>query len=84
VLGPDRKLRFKSRYKYDKSGRLEEETQLNEADAVLHRLVYNYDAAGKPTSYSVFDGEGKLIGRVASIIATAPTSAKPRPKSGKP
>jgi hypothetical protein len=78
------KLRLKSRYKYDSAGRLEEETQLSEADAILHRIVYNYDAAGKATSYSVFDADGKLINRVAPMVPTASSSAKPRQKSGKP
>jgi len=80
VFAPDGKLRFKSRYQYDSAGKLEEETQLTETDVVLHRIVYNYDAAGKPTGYSVFDADGKLISRVAPA---APSSVKPRQKSGR-
>jgi YD repeat-containing protein len=83
VFSAEGKLRFKSRYKYDTAGRLEEETQLNEADAVLHKIVYNYGADGKATSYSVFDADGKLINRVAPLLPTASSSAKPAPKSGK-
>ena len=75
ISGPDGKFRFKSRYKYDSAGRLEEETQMNEKDAVLHKIVYSYDQNGKQTGYSIFDAKGKLENRV-----TAPT---PTPASKK-
>jgi hypothetical protein len=76
IFGPDGRLRFKSRYKYGSAGRLEEETQMNEKDAILHRIVYNYDQAGKRTGYSIFDGSGKLLGQTSPLVA--PPSAKPR------
>jgi hypothetical protein len=50
---------------------------------VLHKIVYNYGADGKATSYSVFDADGKLINRVTPLLPTASSSAKPVPKSGK-
>jgi hypothetical protein len=64
TFGPDGKLGFASRYKYGGAGRLEEETQTNESGAVLHRIIYRYDESGRPTGYSVFDGNGKLERRV--------------------
>ena len=64
VSGPDDKVRFKTLYKYDAgTGRLTEETQLTAAGAVRHRIVYAFDAAGKPAGYSVFDASGKLLGK---------------------
>ncbi len=70
VFGPDGRLRFKSQYKYDGSGRLEEETQSAENGTLLHKIVYSYDPAGKQTGYSVFDANGKLVGRT---ITGSPT-----------
>ncbi|MCA1658877.1 MAG: hypothetical protein LC627_06240, partial [Verrucomicrobiaceae bacterium] len=62
AYGPDEQFRFKSTYKYDESrGRLLEETQMNKAGAVLHRIVYKYDQAGKQLGYSVLDANGKLV-----------------------
>ena len=78
VFGPDGKFRFKSKYKYDVNGRLEEETQMTDKDAVLSRIVYSYDQAGKPTGYSVYDGNGKLLGRTSD-----PGAAKAAPKKKK-
>jgi hypothetical protein len=70
VFGPDGRLRFKSQYKYDGSGRLQEETQSAEDGTLLHKIVYSYDPAGKRTGYSIFDANGKLVGRT---IAASPT-----------
>ena len=80
ILGPDDKLRFKSRYRYDDAGRLQEELQLDANDAVLHKIVYSYSAAGKSTGYSVFDGKGKLINRVAAANAFPMASPPARKK----
>jgi hypothetical protein len=77
VFGPDGRFRFNSLYKYDSSGRLQEEIQRKDDNALLARIVYSYDAAGKQTGYSIFDGSGKLVGRVGG-----PT-ASPAPKSRK-
>lgn len=64
VYGPDDKMRFKTLYKYDAgTGRLTEETQLTTSGAVRHKIVYSFDAAGKPAGYSVFDAAGKLLGQ---------------------
>jgi hypothetical protein len=63
IFGPDGHFRFKSRYKYDSSGRLEEETQSAENGTLLHKIVYSYDQTGKRTGYSIFDINGKLVGR---------------------
>ena len=43
IFGPDGRLRFKSRYKYDGAGRLQEETQSAEDGTLLHKIVYSYD-----------------------------------------
>jgi hypothetical protein len=66
IFGPDGHLRFKSRYKYDSSGRLQEETQSAENGALLHKIVYSYDQTGKRTGYSIFDTDGKLVGRTVA------------------
>ena len=66
IFGPDGHLRFKSRYKYDSSGRLEEETQSAENGTLLHKIVYTYDQTGKRTGYSIFDTNGKLVGRTVA------------------
>ena len=59
-------------YKYEQStGRLLEETQLDKNNALLHRIAYKYDAAGKQLGYSVFDAKDKLI---------RTTDASPQPK----
>ncbi len=70
IFGPDGHFRFKSRYKYDTSGRLEEETQSAEDGTLLHKIVYSYDQTGKRTGYSIFDINGKLVGRT---IAGSPS-----------
>ncbi len=70
VFGSDGRLRFKSEYKYDGSGRLQEETQSAENGTLLHKIVYSYDPAGKQIGYSIFDANGKLVGRT---IAASPT-----------
>ena len=70
VFGSDGRLRFKSQYKYDGSGRLQEEIQSAENGALLHKIVYSYDPAGKRAGYSIFDANGKLVGRT---IAASPT-----------
>jgi len=66
IFGPDGHLRFKSRYKYDSSGRLQEETQSAENGTLLHKIVYSYDQTGKRTGYSIFDTDGKLVGRTVA------------------
>jgi hypothetical protein len=63
-------FRFKSLYKYDAAGRLQEETHLGRDDAVLSKIVYSYNQAGKQTGYSIFDVSGKLIGKTT---ATSPS-----------
>ena len=70
VFGSDGRLRFKSQYKYDGSGRLEQETQSAENGTLLHKIVYSYDPAGKQTGYSIFDANGKPVGRT---ITGSPT-----------
>ncbi len=66
IFGPDGHLRFKSLYKYDSSGRLQEETQNAENGTLLHKIVYTYDETGKRTGYSIFDTNGKLVGRTVA------------------
>jgi hypothetical protein len=57
---------------------MEEETQMNEKEAVLSRIVYSYDPNGRQTGYSIFDGNGKLLGRT-----TAGSVAPPKPRGKK-
>ena len=70
VFGSDGRLRFKSQYKYDDSGRLQQETQSADNGTLLHKIVYSYDPAGKQTGYSIFDANGKPVGRT---ITGSPT-----------
>jgi hypothetical protein len=74
IFDADGKLRSKSFYKYDTSGRVLEETQLGRDDAVLHKIAYSYDASGK-RSYSLFDGNGKLLNNSVSPSRTPPKPA---------
>jgi hypothetical protein len=78
IYGPDDKLRFKTLYKYDVgTGRLTEETQLTAAGAVQHKIVYAFDAAGKPAGYSVFDASGKLLGQTRPKVPPKPAVQQP-------
>ena len=64
VLGPKGEFRFNTAYKYDEvSGKLREETQSTTDGKVSLKLVYAYDANGRPAGYSVYDGSGKLVGQ---------------------
>jgi len=83
IYGPDRRLRFKSRYSYDSVGHLQEETQSTEDGAILHRIVYSYDSSGKRTGYSVFDANGKLLGRTSASSLSPTASPKPRAKTSR-
>jgi hypothetical protein len=66
-------FRFKALYKYDATGRLQEETHLGKDDAILNKIVHSYDQAGKRTGYAVFDASGKVIGKTSA--ATSPAKA---------
>jgi YD repeat-containing protein len=81
IFGRDGRLRFKSRYKYDNAGRLQEETQSTEDGTILHRIVYSYDSSGKRTGYSVFDANGKLLGRTSPSSSSPTASPKSRAKT---
>lgn len=64
VLDAKGAFRFNTAYKYDEvSGKLLEETQSTKEGKVNLKLVYAYDANGRPAGYSVYDGNGKLIGQ---------------------
>jgi YD repeat-containing protein len=76
ISGPDGRLRFKSRYKYDDAGHLLEETQSAADGTLLHKIVYIYDAAGKQTGYSVFDTSGKLVGGKGAAQARPSSTPK--------
>jgi hypothetical protein len=78
VMDAKGQFRFNSIYKYDGSGRLQEESHVGKDEALINRLVYSYDAAGKQTGYSVFDDSGKLIGKTSA--PTPGPSAPPRRK----
>jgi hypothetical protein len=75
IYGPDHRLRFKSTYKYDDAGKEMQEVQSDKSGAVLHKIVYAYDSSGKQTGYSIYDGSGKLVSRVAAPVGT-PVPAK--------
>ena len=79
VYGRDEQLLYKTLYKYEPSGRLAEETQLTKQGAVRHKIVYAYDAAGKPAGYSVLDASGKLLGQTKPKVA-APAAEQPSRK----
>src|SRR6266480_1427153 len=81
--GPDGRLRFKSRYKYDDAGRFLEETQSSEDGTLLHKIVYSYDASGKQTGYSVFDASGKLVGGTSAGKIRPSSSPKAREKGSR-
>jgi hypothetical protein len=81
VYGPGDKFLFKSTYKYTPEGRLDQETHLTKDDAVLNKIVYNYDTNGRQTGYVVFDASGNVIGRTTPGAAGAGSPSKPRKKS---
>ena len=83
IFGPDGRLRFKSRYKYDSAGRLEDETQSAEDGTLLHKIVYSYDQNGKQTGYSIFDANGKLVGRISGSLSSPTASPKSRAKTSR-
>ena len=79
VFGPRDDLRFKTSYKYDASGRLEEETQLTKEGAVKNRIVYSYDQlTGRQTGYAVYDAAGRRLGQTNASAANPPP---PRPSA---
>lgn len=78
VFGPDGKFRFHSLYKYDASGRMLEEAQSGKEGNLQNKIVYSYDGNGRPTGYSIFDGSGKLLGRVSSASPTPPSVKTPK------
>lgn len=83
IFGPDGRLRFKSRYKYDAAGRLQDEIQSAEDGTLLHKIVYSYDQSGKQTGYSIFDANGRLIGRTSASSLSPTASPKPRAKASR-
>ena len=80
VFGPDGRFRFKSHYTYDSAGRIQEETQSAENDTLLHKIIYSYDSAGKQTGYSIYDANGKLLGRTMPLGPSRAASPKSREK----
>jgi hypothetical protein len=77
VFGPNDRLQFKTLYKYDDTGRLLHETRLTKDDAVTMRIVYAYDQAGRQAGYSVFDAEGRLLGKTTPKGAAPPPAPSP-------
>jgi hypothetical protein len=59
IFGLDGQLRFKS---------------LEKNDALLHKIVYQHDSAGKQTGYAIFDASGKLIDRTSASLPSASVS----------
>lgn len=77
VFGPAERFLFKTLYKYDNAGRLQEETQLTKENVMKNKLVYSYDAlTGRQTGYSIYDAAGKLLGQVRT---NAPRQASTPP-----
>jgi hypothetical protein len=60
-----------------------EETQSSEDGALLHKIVYSYDASGKQTGYSVFDASGKLVGGTSAGKTRPSSSPKAREKGAR-
>jgi hypothetical protein len=80
IFDPDGKFRSKSVYKYDKAGRVLEQTQLAKNEAILNKIAYSYDRqTGKQATYSIFDGNGRLVNQTAES-ASRPTPA-PKPSA---
>ena len=67
---------FLDRTYHDGAGRMEQETQLSKDDQILNRIVYSYDSSGKQTGYSVFDGNGKLLGQTSTPTPSPAGRAK--------
>jgi YD repeat-containing protein len=65
VFAPNGTLRFVTRYQYNSAGRLVQETQLAKDNSVRSKIVYDYDSAGHPAGYAIYDGDGKLLGRTS-------------------
>jgi len=88
VFDADGKLRSKTVYKYDKVGRVLEQTQLGNDEAILSKITYAYNPqTGKQISYSVFDGNGKLVNQTtenASRPAPAPKPSAERKRRQNP
>jgi hypothetical protein len=59
IFGLDGQLRF---------------TSLEKNDALLHKIVYQHDSAGKQTGYAIFDASGKLIERTSASLPSASVS----------
>jgi hypothetical protein len=79
VYDPDKRLRFKSTYKYDDAGRLMQELQCDKTGVVLHKIIYAYDSLGKQTGYSIYDGAGRLVGQTtAPSVSATPSKKKTR------
>jgi hypothetical protein len=71
VYGADGKFQFKTVLKYDAAGRLEREEHLDKADAIVNKIVYQYDPGGKQIGYSTYDAAGKLISGSAAATPSA-------------
>jgi hypothetical protein len=84
VFDADGKLRSKTLYRYDNAGRVLEQTQLGNDEAILSKITYSYNAqTGKQMSYSVFDGNGKLVNQTVENAsrpapATNPSASPPK------
>ena len=78
VYGTDDKLRFKTLYKYDTAGRLIQESQLGPDDSLRNKIVYAFDKNGKPTGYTVYDANGKLMRQTPGVVPRSPTPSKRR------
>jgi hypothetical protein len=75
VLSGSGGFRFNSLYRYNSAGQLAEETQTDKEGKTLHKIVYSFDGEGHPNGYSIYDGDGNLLGR------TTPKAAAARPAS---
>ncbi|MGI9114941.1 MAG: hypothetical protein DLM52_02340 [Chthoniobacterales bacterium] len=72
VLGPKGEFRFVAQYKYDASNHLSEEVRVDKEENVVGRIVFQYDAGGHQTGYTVYDGAGKILGQTAPAKSPPP------------
>jgi hypothetical protein len=78
VLDAEGKVRSKSRYQYDEAGRVTQEIRLGQDNSMLHKIAYAYDKSGNRTSYSIFDGNNKLIKELGPAASKPVGTPKPR------
>jgi YD repeat-containing protein len=77
VFGPKEQFRFRALYKYDADGRLTEEIREGKDGNGLGKIVFQYDATGHQTGYTVYDDAGKLLGQTSAKASPASPAKGP-------